>query len=142
LAKVLASLLSSRLGINIGTQIDAYRIAFISPTSLDPILIQKELLGIKPSDIRLVLSETLRFTSLFAWRLWNVAKRFGIVSRDAEYQSRRARMLASVLQHTPVSDEALREIFVEKMDIINTEQLLERIHPRYFATPSSYKFIN
>jgi ATP-dependent Lhr-like helicase len=128
LAKVLASLLSSRLGINIGTQIDAYRIAFISPTSLDPILIQKELLGIKPSDIRLVLSETLRFTSLFAWRLWNVAKRFGIVSRDAEYQSRRARMLASVLQHTPVSDEALREIFVEKMDIINTEQVLDRIH--------------
>ncbi len=79
LAKVLASLLSARLGINIGTQIDAYRIAFIAPSSIDSTLIQKELLGIKPSDIELVLSETLRYTSLFAWRLWNVAKRFGIV---------------------------------------------------------------
>jgi ATP-dependent Lhr-like helicase len=91
-------------------------------------LIQKELRGIKPSDIELVLSETLRYTSLFAWRLWNVAKRFGIVSRDAEYQSRRARMLVSVLHHTPVFDEALREIFVEKMDIPNTQQVLQRIH--------------
>ncbi|MCW4040840.1 MAG: DEAD/DEAH box helicase [Candidatus Bathyarchaeota archaeon] len=128
LAKVLASLLSSRLGINIGTQIDAYRIAFIAPISLNSVLIQKELLGIKPSDIHLVLSETLRYTSLFTWRLWNVAKRFGIVSRDAEYQTRRARMLASVLQHTPVSDEALREIFVEKMDIPHAQQVLHRIH--------------
>lgn len=127
LAKVLASLLSARLGINIGTQIDAYRIALIAPTSFDSQLIQKELLGIKPSDIELVLSETLRYTSLLAWRLWNVAKRFGIVSRDAEYQSRRARMLVSVLHHTPVFDEALREIFVEKMDIPNTQHVLRRI---------------
>ncbi len=128
LAKLIASLLSSRLGINIGTQIDAYRIAFIAPTSLNATMIKKELLGISPNDIRVVLSETLRFTSLFAWRLWNVAKRFGIVSRDAEYQSRRARMLTSVLQHTPISDEALREIFVEKMDIPTAQQVLQQIH--------------
>jgi ATP-dependent Lhr-like helicase len=127
LAKVLASLLSSRLGINIGTQVDAYRIAFIAPVSLNSELIKKELLGIMPRDIELVLSETLRYTSLFAWRLWTVAKRFGIVSQDTEYQSRRARMLASVLYPTPVFDEALREIFVEKMDIPNTQQVLHRI---------------
>jgi ATP-dependent Lhr-like helicase len=36
-------------------------------------------------------------------------------------------MLASVLQHTPVSDEALREIFVEKMDIPKAQQVLHRI---------------
>jgi ATP-dependent Lhr-like helicase len=127
LGKALASLLSSRLGINVGTQVDAYHIALISPTQLPPQAVKTELLGIAPEDLEQILSGILGYTSLFAWRLWNVAKRFDIVSRGAEYRSSRGRILASTLKHTPIYTEALREIYVEKMDLENAENVLKMI---------------
>jgi len=127
LGKALASLLSSRLGVNVGTQVDAYHIALISPYYLEPQAIRKELTGIKPEELNPILSGTLGHTSLFAWRLWNVAKRFGLVSHDAEYKSIRGRMLATILKDTPVYAEALREVHVEKMDLENTEKVLRLI---------------
>ena len=127
LGKALASLLSSRLGINVGTQVDAYHIALISPIQLPPQTVRAELLGIAPEDLEQILSGILGYTSLFAWRLWNVAKRFNIVSREAEYRSNRGRILASTLTHTPMYAEALREIYVEKMDLENSENVLEMI---------------
>ncbi len=127
LGKAVAALLSSRLGINIGTQVDAYRIALIAPRYLDPRVVGQELRGIMPKDLEPLLSTALGGTSLFAWRIWNVAKRFGRVSRDAVYRSRRGRVLASLLEGTPIYAEALREIYVEKMDVKLGETVLEKI---------------
>jgi ATP-dependent Lhr-like helicase len=127
LGKAVAALLSSRFGINVGTQVDAYHIAFISPTPLPPAAVRTELLSLTPDDLDHILSSVLGSTALFAWRLWNVAKRFGLVSRSAEYRSSRARMLASTLQHTPVYTEALREIHVDKMDLDNAAKVLKRM---------------
>lgn len=127
LGKAVAALLSSRLGVNVGTQVDAYRIALISPIYLEPHVVGNEVQGIQPGDLGQLLSEVLGYTSLFAWRIWNVAKRFGLVSHDAEYRSQRGRMLASLLRGTPVYVEALREIYVEKMDVEQGESVVKRI---------------
>ena len=127
LGKAVAALLSSRLGVNIGTQVDAYRIALIAPCYLDPRVVENELRGIQPEALEPLLSGALGGTSLFAWRIWNVAKRFGRVSHDAEYRLRRGRVLASLLGGTPIYAEALREIYVEKMDVKEGETVLERI---------------
>jgi ATP-dependent Lhr-like helicase len=80
-----------------------------------------------PEDLEQILSGILGYTSLFAWRLWNVAKRFDLVSRGAEYRSSRGRMLASTLKDTPIYVEALREIYVEKMDLENAQFVLKMI---------------
>jgi len=127
IGKALASLLSSRLSVNIGMQIDPYRIALIFPTYVDPETIRKDMVNLKPDELEAILVSTLSETSLFAWRLWNVAKRFGLVSRDADFTSSRGRMLVTVLNGTPVYQEAFREIFVEKLDLECAQKVLAMI---------------
>ena len=124
LGMALASILSARSGFNVATQADAYRISFISPGYIDPEVVKKDLAGLRPDELEQILASVLEDTSLLAWRLWNVAKRFGLVSRDAEYNSGRGRLLATVLQGTPVYEEAVREIYVEKMDVENAKKIL------------------
>lgn len=127
LGKALASMLSSRFGVNVGTQADPYRIALIFPTYVNSEMIRKELTNIKPEELDIILVSTLSETSLLAWRLWNVAKRFGLVGRDAEFRSSHGRMLVKVLQDTPVYKEALREIYVEKLDLECARKVLAMI---------------
>lgn len=127
IGKALASILSSRFGVNIGTQSDPYRIAFIAPIYIDPDVVRKDLTALKPTEVDLLLEVTLNDTNLLVWGLWNVAKRFGIVDRDAEFTSSYGRMLANALQGTPIFREALREIYVEKMDVEGAKRVLSMI---------------
>jgi ATP-dependent Lhr-like helicase len=71
-----------------------------------------------------ILETTLKRAKLFIWRFWNVAKRFGIVDRDAEYRSSYARMLVKIFDNTPVSRETFNEIYTEKMDVENVRKVL------------------
>lgn len=127
LGRVLAALLSARLGVNVATRQDPYRIALITPIPLDPNLIKEELTRLKPEDIDLVLANTLSDTALFTWHLWGVAKRFGAVEHEAEYSSSRARMLVKALQGTPVYSEAFREVYREKLDLDNARRVVGMI---------------
>jgi len=116
LAKALASVLSARWGFTIATQVDAYRIALIAPALIDPEAVKRELADLKPEELEPLLMSILGNTSLLGWRLWNVAKRFGLVGRQAEYKTSRGKILTKALWRTPIYEEALREIFIEKMD--------------------------
>ena len=127
LARVLASLISARLGISVATQYDPYRIALILPIIVKADMVQREFDQLKPGDVQSILTNTLSETFLFAWHLWNVAKRFGVVEHDAEYKSSRARGIVRALQDTPVFKETLREIFFEKMDVEGAEKFLRMI---------------
>jgi len=127
LGKALAALLSSRFGVNVGTQSDPYRIAFVTPIYIDPEVLRKDLVALRPEELDHLLEAALSDTSLLAWGLWNVARRFGIVERDAEFTSSRGRILAYALEGTPVYKEALREIHVEKMDVENAKRVLGMI---------------
>ncbi|MEM2094052.1 MAG: DEAD/DEAH box helicase [Candidatus Bathyarchaeia archaeon] len=127
LAKALASIISGRFGVNVGTKCDPYRIVFITPVFLDPEIIKKDLENLQPEELDRLIEASMSDTSLFAWRLWNVAKRFGIIEKNAEFTLRDSRLLPSTLLGTPVYKEALREIAVEKMDIKNTKQILRMI---------------
>ena len=127
LGRALASILSSRFGVNVGTQSDPYRIALVAPIYLDPKTIKRDLAALKPEELDQVLQATLSDSSLLAWSLWNVAKRFGIVGRDAEFTSSHGRVLARAMEGTLVYREALREIYVEKMDVDNAKRVLAMI---------------
>ncbi len=124
IAKTLVALLSARLSVNVSSQTDAYRIALITPTHFNPMLVRDELLKLKPDEMDFILETTLKRTTLFTWRFWNVAKRFGIVERDAEYRSSYARMLVKIFDNTPVSKETFNEIYTEKMDVENARKVL------------------
>jgi ATP-dependent Lhr-like helicase len=130
LGKALAALLSARFGFNVATQVDAYRIALITPAYVNPEKVTEELVKLKPDELMQVLDSVLSDTSLLAWRLWNVAKRFGLVDHQAKYNGRRGRMLASALRESPIYEEAIREIYIEKMDLNNARKILHRIQDK------------
>jgi len=62
----------------------------------------------------------MKRTSLFKWRLVHVAKRFGAMRRDVDYQSISLDRLAMAFEETPLFDETLREIMLEKLDVERT----------------------
>ncbi len=127
LAKAVASILSGRVGVNVGTQTDPYRIAFITPIFLDPEVVKRDLTNLRPEELDQLLEAVLSDTSLLVWRLWNVAKRFGIVEKDAVFSSRNGKLLASILAGTPSYQETIREILVEKMDLEKAKHVLKMI---------------
>ncbi|MBS7643553.1 DEAD/DEAH box helicase [Candidatus Bathyarchaeota archaeon] len=127
LSRVLSAVLSSRLGINIASVSDPYRIAFIAPHYLDPEAVRRELMELTPDDVTMILDNILGDTAMFAWRLWHVAKRFGVIERRADYRMSRARMLVNALRDTPIYHETLRELKTEKLDIEGTKTIIELI---------------
>ena len=130
IAMILASLLSAKYGVNVATQTDPYRIALICPFKIEPETVALELAKFTPDDVETVLIRALETSDLFAWRQWQVARRFGIVERKADYRTNRARMLVRAMKDTPVSTETLREVLLEKFDLPTAREIVAKIKNR------------
>lgn len=128
LSIILASILTSKIGLEVAFQSSQYHIALITPYKLDPYIVKKELTSLKPEDLEKILEVCLTQTNLFLWRFWNNAKRFGIVSKDAEYKLSYAKILLKSFKDTPVYMETLREIFVEDLAVEETRKIIENIN--------------
>ena len=133
LAMILASLLSSKYGVNVATQTDPYRIALICPFKIEPETVAQEILKFTPEDVGNILVESLQNSDLFAWRHWHVARRFGVIERKADYKSNRARMLVRAMKQSPVNTETQREVLLEKFDLLTTQEAVAKIMDRGIA---------
>ncbi|HXY82785.1 MAG TPA: hypothetical protein VEH56_03625, partial [Candidatus Saccharimonadales bacterium] len=133
LAMILASLLSSKYGVNVATQTDPYRIALICPFKIEPETVAQEILKFTPEDVENILVESLQNSDLFAWRHWHVARRFGVIERKADYKSNRARMLVRAMKQSPVNTETQREVLLEKFDLLTTQEAVAKIMDRGIA---------
>jgi len=127
LAIIIAAILNSKLGVNVATQVDPYRIALITPIRLRANMLKRELMEFLEEDVEPLLRVVLGETSMFAWRLWQVGRRFGAIMSDSDYRIFRARMLVKALQDTPIFEETLREVYVEKLDLKNTIKVFDLI---------------
>lgn len=124
LSRVLASMLSSRFGSNVGVRSDPYRIVLFASFSLRAEHVRAELMDLNPDDIEQILTESSYNTSLFSWRLWHVARRFGAIRKGVEYSYRKARMMSRILRDNPIGRETLREIRIEKYDTKKLKELI------------------
>lgn len=129
-AMIMGSILSAKYGVSVATQTDPYRIALICPFRIEPETVALELSKFTVEDVESVLIQALQTSDLFAWRHWQVARRFGIVERKADYRTNRARMLVRAMKDTAVNTETLREVLLEKFDLETTQQVFERIQSR------------
>jgi len=125
LATILSSLLESTLGYVVQSRSDAYRIvlessARISKKNIVEALTEKFIL----QDI---VTASLIGTHNVNWTTWCVAKKFGMVGRDAIYDRKSGRFIYERYQNTPVVMEALRELFHDKFDLKSTETILNKI---------------
>ena len=127
LALILATLLQAKFGMNIVTQVDSYRIALVTPLKLNPKTIADELSKLRPDEITTIVRSAVENTEFFAWRQWHIAKRFGAVEAKADYKLRRAKLLVEIFRGTPLNEETLREICLEKMDVENAVKVIQKL---------------
>ena len=124
LAMALLTILNSKYDINISFQIDPYRIGFVFPFKPNPKIVVEALKSLTPDNLIDVINAYLEDSELFAWRHWHVAKRFGALEKNANFNRSKAKMLIKVFYSTQINKEAKREVFLEKFDIENAKKVL------------------
>ncbi len=127
LATVVASIFGSSLGANIATQVDQYRFALIFPRPVRAAMVAREIERLTTDDLERIIQDTMESSDLFAWRHWHVLRRFGAVSKDAEYKARGARLLVDIFKGSVANAETRRELFTEKLDVEGAKRVLEMI---------------
>ena len=128
LGRILAALLSARWGTDISLNVDAYRIILRTPVRIR----SKDVLDILERELTTehleeLLKIILRNSSLLAWRMFHVARRFGIVSRDVDFSPHLAWRLMDVYRDTLIFEEAIRETLTVDLNVVLAKRILNKI---------------
>ena len=125
IACLLSTILSSQLGYMVETRSDPYRIMLTSNARIGKAHIENVF---KDSyEFESVIIASFTGTHVMNWKVWAVAKRFGMVSKDALYDKKVARLIYERYSKTPISKESIRELIHDKYDIENTTKVFQSI---------------
>ena len=125
LSTLLSSMLSSILGSVVDARSDGYRIVLSTRSRISEKLFLEVIKD--DYDLHFMVTASLAGTHNVNWKTWCVAKKFGIVGRGAIYERKSARFLYERYSKTALVHEALRELFHDKYDLKNTDNLLKEI---------------
>lgn len=128
--ETLAKIIISKLGKPLKNKNDAYRIILVFNENVDIALAErvKEIIeNLKPEEIETEIKNILPSTDLFLIRFLNVAKRFGVIEKNANINLSIAKKISENLKYTPLYYETLKEIITEKLDIENCKKVVEKI---------------
>jgi ATP-dependent Lhr-like helicase len=122
LASLLSAILSSKLGYEVETKSDPYRIMLSSTAKIGKGHIESVFND--TYDFEPVIIASFTGTHHINWKVWMVAKRFGMISREAVYDRKVARLIYDRYAKTPISKESIRELLHDKYDISQTQKVL------------------
>ena len=128
IARVISILISARYGTSVGMEIGAYRIYLRLPSTVRAADIRDVLISLDPAHIRGILELAMKRTALFKWKLVQVAKKFGAIDPDADYERISIDRLIDLFDGTVVSAEAYRELFSVYMDVDCAQEVIKMIH--------------
>jgi len=117
LGRVLSILISARFGTTVGIELDAYRILLRLPSAIRAADVRDFLLSLEPAHMSGILKLALKRTALFKWKLVQIAKKFGAIDPDADYEKISTQRLLDYFDNTVVQQEAYRELLSGYMDI-------------------------
>lgn len=126
LARVLGYLLADVTGTGVGLHQDPYRI-YLKSEQISAQLVADLLRQLSKENVEGIVRKALEKTMMFKYRLLHVAKRFGVISRGADYDSISMPQLIESLRGTVVYEEAVREVMFEDLDITSCEKVIEDI---------------
>ncbi|CVK32518.1 ATP-dependent helicase Lhr and Lhr-like helicase (fragment) [Methanoculleus bourgensis] len=127
LARALSVLLSARYGSTVGIEVGAYRFLLRLPENVRALEVQETIAGLEPAHLPGVLKLALKRTALFKWKLVQVAKKFGAIDADADYERFSIHRLIGLFDDTVIADEAYRELFSNYMDVDAAQEILSRV---------------
>jgi ATP-dependent Lhr-like helicase len=113
---IIASLLTTRLGVAVAVERDPYRILFSSGEKLDPEHFLDVLRDYSAEQAMHILELAMKNTQNFASRFVHVARRMDVIRKDAKSKEIPVRYLIRSFEGTPLFEEAMREVLEEKMD--------------------------
>ncbi len=125
LARVLAHILSERIGQSIAVHQDPYRI--ILEADVSPELAKSTLLDLVGKNIDQLARASVERTGIFKRRLIHVGKKCGAIAKNADYASVSISGLVESLRGTPVFEEAISVIFHDDFDVASAEALVSKI---------------
>lgn len=131
LGRVISVLLSARFGTTVGIEIDAYRVLLSLPNTIRASDVRDILSGLEPEHIEGILQLAMKRTALFKWKLVQIAKKFGAIDPDADYERMSSYKLTELFENTVVQKEAYRELFSVYMDVGAASRVLELVKQGY-----------
>ncbi|MBI4174871.1 MAG: DEAD/DEAH box helicase [Candidatus Aenigmarchaeota archaeon] len=123
IGRYLSAVITGETGVAVNMKNDPYRIILqtvMKPEKIRDIIMEAE-------DIESMLASAIERSSMFKWRFLHVARRFGVISRDAKFDKINMNKIVANYAKTPIYSETLRELFLEKMDMQNAKLFLERL---------------
>ncbi|KAF5046179.1 ATP-dependent RNA helicase RhlE [anaerobic digester metagenome] len=124
LARTLSVLLSARYGTTVGIEVGAYRFLLRLPPTVRALEVEETLAALEPAHLPGVLKLALKRTALFKWKLVQVAKKFGAIDADADYERFSIHRLIDLFDETVIAAEAYRELFSDSMDVGAAQEIL------------------
>jgi ATP-dependent Lhr-like helicase len=125
IASLLSTVLSSQLGHLVEIRSDAYRIMLSSTARIGKDHVERILK--ETCDLEAIIIVSFTGTHNINWKVWMVAKRFGMINREAIYDKKVARIIYDRYAKTPISRESIREIIHDKYDISQTGKIIRNI---------------
>ena len=127
LGKIYSALLTARLGESIGVTTDPYRIILELPRHVDRDTMMNTIRSVKPGTIEALSRMTILNSSFLRWRFVFVAKKFGIIEKEADHRFMNFSRLFELHKDTPAYTEAINKVLWEDLDIPNTEKVVSMI---------------
>ncbi|HJK08047.1 MAG TPA: DEAD/DEAH box helicase, partial [Methanocorpusculum sp.] len=137
LGRVLSILLSARYGTAVGIETNAYRILLRLPKFLRAPDVDEVLCSLEPEHIEAILILALKKTALYKWKLVQVAKKFGAIDADADYEKISISRLLELFDGTVIEKEAFRELFFSNMDVEHARLVIQQIKDHKMETATS-----
>jgi ATP-dependent Lhr-like helicase len=127
LGQLVSALLGARLGESVGMSTDPYRIVLQVPRAVDAKHIVAILHPDDPDALEPLLRLVLKNSSFLRWAFVHVAKKFGAIRRDVDWESVNLGRLLKAFENTPLFEEVLARVFWERMDLPRTAEVLRSI---------------
>jgi len=127
LGRLISAMLAQSLGESVGINSDPYRINLELPIRYPIERIKNILFTIKPKTLDYLLETILKNSTYIRWQLVHVARKFGAIKKDFDYRNVGSKKLFGLFENSLILDEAIDKIIWEKMDIKNTEIILNEI---------------
>lgn len=127
LGKLLSSVFSGSFGTSVGVRTDPYCILLETPEAAHPQDVVSVLKNIEPASVRPAVIDAIGKSARTMWRAVQIAKKFGIIEKNADLSKIGMRRLSGLLQKSVLFDEVVRELLLEKVDVERAEGIISGI---------------